>query len=85
MGMVTLPEPVPHRDIIAREGGSAAVARRITEHEEAIGRKSVDANQVQAWKRGNSIPGPYFEAFAAQGLATLEELAAGAAARRVPA
>lgn len=80
--MVDAPTPVPHRDIIVREGGSAAVARKVSEHEEAAGRKPVDANLVQAWKRGDSIPSAYFEAFVGTELSTFEELSAAAAARR---
>lgn len=81
MGMVDVP-PVSHRDIIELGAGPAAVARDISEHEVRQGRACVDANTVKAWKRTDSIPAPYFEAFAAVGLATLEELAAAAAVRR---
>lgn len=58
-----------HSGIIDREGGSTAFARRIDE----------DPNKVKAWKRGDSIPAPYWAAVVDAGMATLEELAEGAA------
>ncbi len=58
-----------HAEIIARNGGSTAVGRKI----------GVDANNVKAWKRNSSIPATYWLALSQQGLATLDELAAGAA------
>lgn len=61
-----------HRDIIQRAGGPAAFGHQI----------KVSPNNVKAWKRLDSIPGPYFRQIAEAGLATLEELAAAAAARR---
>jgi hypothetical protein len=83
--MVDAPTLVSHRDIIEREGGSAAVARQVSKHEEEAGRKPVDANLVQAWKRGDSIPSAYFEAFVTSEMSTYEELSAAAAARRARA
>jgi len=82
--MVThlLAVPVSHRDIIDRGEGSTAVARKISEIEEANGRQPVDPNTAKAWKRTDSIPGIYWQAFVDAGLATLEELAAAAAAKR---
>lgn len=41
-----------------------------------------DPNTVHAWKRTESIPAPYWKAIADAGVATLEELAEAAAARR---
>ena len=61
-----------HADIITREGGPAAFGRPI----------EVPANTAKQWKRLNSIPSGYWEEIADKGLATLEELAAGAAAKR---
>lgn len=73
---------VSHRDIIDRSGGPASVAGAISAHEREAGRKPVDGNTTKAWKRQDSIPAPYFEAFASAGLATLDELASAAATRR---
>lgn len=83
--MVDASLPVSHRDIIDRAGGPAAVSKEISPYEVDAGRPAVDANTTKAWKRLDSIPSPYFQAFAAKGLATLEELAAHAATRRVRA
>ena len=59
--------------IIEAAGGSTALARAIRE----------DPNTVHAWKRGKSIPAPYWNAVVAAGLATLKELADAAEARRL--
>ena len=61
-----------HIDIIDAAGGPSALAKVI----------KVDANTVKAWKRIGSIPAAHFTALAEAGLASLEELAAAAAARR---
>jgi hypothetical protein len=42
----------------------------------------VDGNTVKGWKRNDSIPGPYWQAFADARIATLEELAAAAEEKR---
>ena len=41
-----------------------------------------DGNVAKGWMRNNSIPGPYWDAAAKAGLATLEELAEAAAAEK---
>ncbi len=80
--MVSAAPSVSHRDIIDRAGGPAATSKAISPIEEAASRLPVDANTVKAWKRQNSIPGAYWQAFRDADLATLSELAAAAAARR---
>ncbi len=74
--------PVSHRDIIDRAGGPAATSKSISRHETDAGRPAVDANTTKAWKRLDSIPAPYWQAFVATALATHEELADAAATRR---
>ena len=59
-------------DIFARVGATE-MARRIGFD---------DPNTVHAWKRTGSIPSPHWKALADAGIATLEELAEAAAARR---
>ncbi len=65
---------VSHRDIIERAGGPAAFGQPI----------NIDGNTTKQWKRLDSIPSPHWAAIAAAELATLEELASGAASRRTP-
>jgi hypothetical protein len=65
-----------HRDIIARNNGPAALGRMI----------NVDPNTVKAWNRLDSIPAAHWRAIAEAEAATLDELAAAAAAKvREPA
>lgn len=61
-----------HLDIIDGINGPTRLAR-------AIG---ADPNTAKAWKRNGSIPAPYWAEIARQNIASLEELAAGAEARR---
>lgn len=61
-----------HKQIIIDAGGPTSVGGAI----------SVDPNTVKAWRHLNSIPAPYWNAVALANLATLEELAIAAAARR---
>lgn len=63
-----------HRDLIFRAGGPAKVGESLE--------PAVAANTVKAWALNDSIPGPYWQAFADAKLATLEELAAAAEAKR---
>jgi hypothetical protein len=63
-----------HRDLIFRAGGPAKVGDSL--------KPPVDGNTVKAWARLDSIPGPYWQGFAEAQLATLEELAAAAEAKR---
>lgn len=42
----------------------------------------MSANTVKAWSLNDSIPGPYFQAIADAKIASLEELAAAAEAKR---
>jgi hypothetical protein len=67
-------ETPSHRDLIYRGGGSARVAESLD--------PPVDRNTVKAWAFNDSIPGPYWQAFADAKIATLEELAAAAEAKR---
>jgi len=60
-----------HKDIIARNGGPAALGRKI----------NVDPNTVKGWGRLNSIPAAHWQAISVSGAATLKELAAAAAMR----
>lgn len=60
------------REIIARSGGPAALGRLI----------GIEPNTVKAWVRLNSIPATHWQAIAAFGAATLDELAEAAASRR---
>lgn len=63
-----------HQQIIIDAKGPAAVARII----------GAASGTVKQWRRTDSIPAPYWQAFAHHELATLNELAA-AAARRLTA
>lgn len=67
-------ETLTHSDLIDRAGGPAKVGSLLN--------PAVDGNTVKAWKRNDSVPGPYWQAFADANLATLEELAAAAEAKR---
>jgi hypothetical protein len=60
-----------HRDIIARNGGPAAVGHLI----------GVSPNTAKAWNRLDSIPAAYWHALANVEAATLDELAEAAARR----
>lgn len=62
-----------HSTIITDAGGPAKVAKVIP----------AASGTVKQWRRLDSIPAPYWQGFADQGIASLEELAAGAA-RRLP-
>jgi hypothetical protein len=61
-----------HAQIIEDAGGPAAVG-------DIVG---APGNTTKQWKRNDSIPAPYWAALAEAGKATLEELAAAAAAKR---
>lgn len=61
-----------HKQIIKDAGGPSAVAKVVV----------AEANTAKGWSRSNSIPAMYWEPIVAAHLATLEELAAAAAARR---
>ena len=63
-----------HAELIERGGGPAKVGSLLD--------PPVDGNTVKAWKRCDSIPGPYWQAFQNANLATLEELAAAAEDKR---
>lgn len=63
-----------HGDLIERAGGPAKVGASLE--------PPVDGNTVKGWKRNDSIPGPYWNAFADARIATLEELAAAAEEKR---
>lgn len=64
-----------HRQIIDDAKGPSAIAR-------AIG---AEPNTAKQWRRNGSIPAPYWAALALAELATLEELADAASARRINA
>ena len=68
-----------HLDIIAEAGGSTKVAGAIT-----TDLAPVDANLVASWKREGSIPPAYWPRLVDAGLATLDELAHAAEARKFP-
>lgn len=61
-----------HAEIIARNGGSAKVARTIGE----------DPNNVKGWKRLDSIPAAHWRKIVEFGLASYLELARAAEAKR---
>jgi hypothetical protein len=61
-----------HQQIINDAGGPAAVARAV----------NADPGTAKQWRRLNSIPATYWAEVARQKIATLDELAAGAEARR---
>jgi hypothetical protein len=67
-------ETLTHAELIDRAGGPAKTGASLE--------PPVDGNTVKGWKRNDSIPGPYWQAFADANLATLEELAAAAEAKR---
>ena len=76
-----------HRQIIDDAGGASALAAEVFPHL-PTGRWSdarALANTVQAWKRQaggkGSIPSEYWAILSAQKVASLDELAAGAAQR----
>lgn len=60
-----------HSQIITDGGGPAAVSLLV----------GSTPGATKQWRRTDSIPAPYWQAFADRGLATLRELAAAAAAR----
>jgi hypothetical protein len=60
--------------LIFRAGGPAKVGDLLD--------PPVDGNTVKAWARLDSIPAPYWQGFADARIATLEELAAAAEAKR---
>jgi hypothetical protein len=64
---------------IVRDEGAARLARRLVERGHQL-----HPGTPQRWADRGSIPGEYWADFAAMGVATLEELAAGAAKRRAP-
>ena len=65
--------PMRHFTQIIRDaGGPTALAKAVGE----------DPNTVHAWRRGDSIPAPRWNAVVSAGLATLQELADAAEARR---
>jgi hypothetical protein len=61
-----------HEQIIAAANGPSALARIV----------GVDAGTAKKWRKGDSIPAPYWEAIAEAKIATLEELAAAAATKQ---
>lgn len=61
-----------HEQIITDANGPSAVGRVI----------GVEPGTVKQWRRLGSIPAPHWKALVEHGLATLEELADAAAARR---
>ena len=63
-----------HGELIDRAGGPSKVG--------AVLEPPVDGNTVKGWKRNDSIPGPYWQTFANARIATLEELAEAAEAKR---
>lgn len=69
MPKISAPVLPSHRAIIARNGGPAALGRRI----------DIDPNTVKAWNRLDSIPAAHWQAIAGAEAATLDELAAAAA------
>lgn len=62
-----------HQQIIVDANGPTAVAK-------AIG---ADVGLVKQWRRLDSVPAPYWNVLADRGIATLEELAEAAEARRL--
>lgn len=60
-----------HQQILKDAGGPAKVA----------GIVGAQAGTAKQWGRADSIPAPYWASFAANGFATLEELAEAAAKR----
>ncbi|MEH0194542.1 hypothetical protein V7S57_02285 [Caulobacter sp. CCNWLY153] len=69
-----------HTDIIADAGGPTRLARSISTTAAVV-----DAGLVAAWKREESIPPAYWPRIVAAEIATLEELAHAAEARKFPA
>lgn len=63
-----------HRHIVMDAGGPTRLGGII----------KVDAGLVQSWKREDSIPAPYWPRIVAANLATLDELAHAAEARKFP-
>ena len=63
-----------HAEIISRNGKDADVAAKL----------GVNLHQVRDWRLRNSIPAEKWQAISDASLATLEELAAAAAAKAAP-
>lgn len=63
-----------HSQIIDEAGGPSALARTPG--------VEVDPGTTKQWKRGDSIPAPYWAAIADAKLATLEELAEAASSKK---
>jgi hypothetical protein len=61
-----------HSDIVAAAGKPEEVALR----------RGVSVHTVRSWAQRNSIPAEHWAGFAADAVATLEELAIAAAAKR---
>lgn len=61
-----------HEQIIIAAKGPSAIARVL----------GVEPGTAKQWRRGDSIPAPYWAALAEAGLATLEELAEAAATKQ---
>lgn len=68
-----------HNDIIGDAGGPTKMASRIT-----TDAAPVEPNLVAAWKREGSIPPAYWPRIVDAGVATLDELALAAEARKFP-
>lgn len=60
-----------HSEIVKRAGAAEEVARA----------RGVSVHTVRSWIKRGSIPAEHWAAFAAEGVATLEQLAAAAARR----
>lgn len=71
-----------HSKIIDDAGGTASLAQKIAP--DLGGDPEIVRKRVWAWGAGGSIPGEYWTLLAAKGIATLEELAGAATARKLP-
>lgn len=64
-----------HSDIVRRAGSAESVAQA----------RGVSVHTVRSWIARNSIPAEHWLAFSAEGITTLDELAAAAATKRASA
>lgn len=71
-----------HTEIIKAHDGPGKVAALV--HGEIGGDAEVIRKRVNSWSANNSIPGEYWPLIERLGLATLDELAAAAEARKFP-
>jgi hypothetical protein len=72
-----------HQEVISEAGGAHVLAQLIAEN--VSGEVELLRKRVWAWVRSDSIPGEYWALLADKGVATVNELAEAAEAKKLPA